>query len=318
MASPRRICIFLTGGIGDFVTAVPAMLRLRQAFPRSRIALVGNPLWLPLARESRIADQTHAVDDLPLHAGFVNDLPADHPLSRFLDGFDLIVSWFGDREGQWERTLRRRKAGKVVVRPFHRIHAFQGHASEYYFTTLDALGLSEGDGHGPGRVPSLRVLTPGFPETHRRGAKRTDSGPFLCLHPGSGSEKKNWPKESFLEVARGAFRLWGLPSTVLLGPAEEGQRIFWTKTREPYLSVKKGLAIPEVARLLHSATLYVGNDSGITHLAAALDIPVVALFGPTDPSRWAPMGLRVEILRQPISPQDALAALGRFYSSIIL
>lgn len=320
MPSPDRICIFLTGGIGDFVAAVPAMGLLRQNFPLSRVVLVGNPAWLPLARECEIVDEVASIDDLPLHAGFMSSLPEEHPLSRFLAGFDLIISWFGDREGQWEGTLKRTSPGKVLVHPFHRVHAFPGHVSDYYLATLKEMGLREREEGELGRHPLLRMRNRALPKATNGREKPSDDRPFLCLHPGSGSEHKNWPKEDFLEVARGAFRSWRLPCTVLIGPAEEGQKTFWAEASGPALSPRAGLSILEVSRVLHSATLYVGNDSGITHLAAALGVPVVALFGPTDPGRWAPLGSGVKILLQPISPQEVLAALelSRFHSSIIL
>jgi ADP-heptose:LPS heptosyltransferase len=184
--------------------------------------------------------------------------------------------------------------------------------------TLEKLGLPERNGIRQGRDPKLSMSHPEASEGHKIGSGLSEVGPFLGLHPGSGSERKNWPKENFLEVARGAFRLWGLASVVLIGPAEEGQREFWTKAREPFLSVREGLSILEAAHILRRATLYVGNDSGITHLAAALGVPVIALFGPTDPRRWAPRGDRVEIRSQEISVQDLLAVLGSVHSSIIL
>jgi ADP-heptose:LPS heptosyltransferase len=311
VAPPNRICIFLTGGIGDFLAAVPAVRRLRQNFPGSTIVLVGNPLWLPLARESGIADHVHSIDDLPLHAGFIETLPEDHPLSRFVAGFDLILSWFGDREGLWERNLRRVSPGKVLVRPFHRVHAFQGHASDYYLATLEELRLQEQEASGRRQPSGLRLGHPATADGDQGVREPHGGDPFLCIHPGSGSEIKNWPKERFLEVARGALRLWGLPSTVLLGPAEEGQHAFWSEAAGPPLSVRRGLAILEVARVLQEAALYVGNDSGITHLAAALGLPVVALFGPTDPARWAPRAARVAILPHEVSAKEVLAALER-------
>jgi ADP-heptose:LPS heptosyltransferase len=190
--------------------------------------------------------------------------------------------------------------------------------SDYYLATLKELGLKEKGEGGLRRQPLLRMRGTALPKTTNGRNKRSDDRPFLCLHPGSGSEHKNWPKEDFLEVARGAFRGWRLPTTVLIGPAEEGQQTFWAHASGPSLSPRVGLSILEVARLLLTAALYVGNDSGITHLAAALGVPVLALFGPTDPARWAPIGSGVEILLQPISPREVLAALGRFHSSIIL
>ena len=298
MISEHRICIFITGGIGDFIASLPALHVIRQGFRNSRILLVGNPLWLPLARTETLVDDVLSADDLPLHAGFMTDLPRDHVLIRFLAAFDLIISWFGDREGLWEKTLRGACAGRVLVHPYHRVHTFEGHVSEFYLTTLRELELCVQDKVGQGHSPAPLLQDTVFPESNPRGDDRAEGGPFLCLHPGSGSARKNWPKEDFLEVADGAFRRSRLPSTVLIGPAEQGQRAFWSEAGGPSLSVKEGLPILEVARILRRATLYVGNDSGITHLAAAVGVPVVALFGPTDPARWAPRGSGVEYWRR--------------------
>ncbi len=311
MASEHQICIFITGGIGDFVSSLPALHVIRQGFRASRILLVGNPLWLPLARAGTLVDEVRSADDLPLHAGFMSDLPKDHALSRFLAAFDLIISWFGDREGRWEKTLRGACAGKLLVHPYHRVHAFEGHVSDFYLTTLKELAPCVRDGVGQGQPPAPLLQNAVFPESHPSGDDRAEGDPFLCLHPGSGSARKNWPKEDFLEVADGAFRRWRLPSTVLIGPAEQGQRAFWSEAGGPSLSVKEGVPILEVARMLRKAALYVGNDSGITHLAAAVGVPVVALFGPTDPARWAPRGRDVKILVQPISSRQVLSALER-------
>jgi len=320
MVSEHRICIFMTGGIGDFVSSLPALQVIRQEFRNSRILLVGNPLWLPLVRPGQLIDEVLSVDDLPLHAGFMSDLPSAHVLSRFLAGFDLIISWFGDREGRWEENLRGACDGRLLVHPYHRVHAFEGHVSDFYRTTLKELGLRVRDGAGQGQQPQPLLRDAVFPEAHPSKQDPTGEGPFLCLHPGSGSAHKNWPKEDFLQVAAGAFVRWNLPSVVLIGPAEQDQRAFWNAAGGPSLSVKEGLPILEVARTLRRATLYVGNDSGITHLAAAVGVPVVALFGPTDPARWAPRGGRVQVLAQETSPQEVLEALGRLQedSSIIL
>ena len=265
MSSEHQICIFITGGIGDFIASLPALHVIRQGFRNSRILLVGNPLWLPLARAGTLVDEVRSVDDLPLHAGFTNDLSRDHPLSRFFAAFDLIISWFGDREGRWEKTLRGACAGRLLVHPYHRVHAFEGHVSDFYLATLKELGLCVHDGIGQGQPPSPLLLDTVFPASHPSRDDQAEVGAFLCLHPGSGSDRKNWPKENFLEVADGAFRRWRLPSTVLTGPAEQGQRAFWNEAGGPSLSVKEGLPILEVALMLRRAALYVGNDSGITH-----------------------------------------------------
>ncbi len=309
MAPRHRTGIILTGGIGDFITSLPALRLLRRGLPRSEILLAGNPLWLPLARALPFLDEVYSIDDLPLHAGFMRDLPPSHPLSRFLARFDLLISWFGDREGLWEKTVKAACPGRALVRPFHEVHAFDGHASDYYLSTLEALGLTEAAGAAQGASPAPILENASFEETLPAGGASAVEGPFLCLHPGSGSERKNWPKEDFLEVARRIFQDRRLPSVVLIGPAEEEQRTFWKRV-PAFITVREGLPILEVARTLQRATLYLGNDSGITHLATALGVPVAALFGPTDPNRWGPRGGKVRILLQPASPGQVLSALG--------
>jgi ADP-heptose:LPS heptosyltransferase len=320
MASEQRICIFLTGGIGDFVSSLPALRKIREGLPESWILLAGNPLWLPLARAGTPVDEVLSVDRLPLHAGFMNDPPRNHPFRRFLAAFDLIVSWFGDREGQWEKTLRAICPGRLIVQPYHRVHAFEGHVSDFYLETLKPLGLSSLGTSGDGKVQDPHLMDEAVLEPEPSKDSRGPEGPFLCLHPGSGSPGKNWPKESFLKVAEGAARRWWLPCVVLLGPAEQDQSLFWSEASGPLLSVREGLPILEVARMLGRATLYLGNDSGISHLAAALGVPVVALFGPTDPDRWAPRGGHVHILKQPVRSRQVLLTLERLQedSSIIL
>ncbi len=320
MANGDRICIILTGGIGDFIASLPALHRIHRAFPGSKIVLVGNPLWLPLAEATSWIDEIRSVEDLPLHAGFASHLPRDHALSRFLADFDLVISWFGDKEGLWEKNLQGACPGRLLVHPYHRVHTFEGHASDFYLATLDEIGLPDKGRAAPGH-PFVPLLRDAFSsESNRTGNAPSGQDPFLCLHPGSGSAKKNWPKERFLEAARGAFRRWHLPSSVMIGPAEHDQQGFWNEAKGPTLFVAQSAGILETARVIFQGSLYVGNDSGITHLAAAIGTPVVALFGPTDPARWAPRGGRVEILGLDASAEQVLDTLGRIQedSSIIL
>ncbi len=291
---PRRICILLAGALGDFITSLPALDRLRTTFPSARIDLVGNPHWSPLAAETGWVDEVRSIEALPLHTGFMERVPSTHPLRAFFSTYDLVVSWFGDREGRWRKNLEEMARGKVLVHPFHQVHTFPGHASEYYLATLRQSGILHGvtddAGHPPAmptlRCPGGRPASP-LPPAH---------GPYLCLHPGSGSPRKNWPPRRFLEVALLVRRKWGLSCLVLLGPAEEDQQEFWRTEEGSRLLVREGPDILEACRLLARAHLYVGNDSGISHLSAALGTPSVVIFGPTDPARWAPRGKRVEIL----------------------
>ncbi len=114
---------------------------------------------------------------------------------------------------------------------------------------------------------------------------------FLALHPGSGGAAKCWPLERFEVLAQ---RLAGeAPFLVVLGPAETGQE--WRHV--PGAVVARDLPLRVLGALLSRAGLFVGNDSGVSHLAAAAGAPTLALFGPTDPEVWSPVGRVVRCLR---------------------
>jgi len=284
---PATLCVILTGALGDFILALPALLCLRTRFPACRIDLVGNPSWLPLARQTPAVDRTVSMEAIALHEGFMPALSARHRLGRFLSSYERILSWFGDREGRFEKNLREALPGRTHVFPFHRQAAFPGHVSAFYLDTLRTLGIPCSD---------RTEATAPWPPSQRWDPFRTGAG-GLSIHPGSGAAPKNWPAEQFRTVARHVRKEWRMPVRILLGPAEEAQRHFWEGTGES-LEVLRGLSLHQLSvRLAHSA-LYLGNDSGVTHLAASLGVPTLALFGPTDPRRWAPRGPRVRVLRE--------------------
>ena len=126
---------------------------------------------------------------------------------------------------------------------------------------------------------------------------------YLAIHPGSGSPSKNWPLTRFAALAEAIS--FGKAWLLVEGPAEVGSL---TALRQlPGARVASGVPPRVLGAALSSAGAYVGNDSGVTHLAAAWGAPVVALFGPTDPRNWAPVGPRVRILSAPGGDLSALA-----------
>jgi glycosyl transferase family 9 (putative heptosyltransferase) len=124
---------------------------------------------------------------------------------------------------------------------------------------------------------------------------------FLALHAGSGARRKNWPSEDFAELASRLSS--GEPFLVIEGPADAAA-VAPLRALKGALVVSS-LEVRSLGALLAHAGLYVGNDSGISHLAAAWGAPSLVLFGPTDPGVWRPDGERVAVLRE----GDDMAAL---------
>jgi ADP-heptose:LPS heptosyltransferase len=126
----------------------------------------------------------------------------------------------------------------------------------------------------------------------------TDPGPpEVLIHPGSGSPLKNWPADRFRAlVDRLVARSWSVK--IIVGPADGTA----AKTLHGAAPGVHPPTLLDLTSALERCALYVGNDSGVTHLSARLGVPTVAVFGPTDPRRWAPRGSRVRVVGHPSWP----------------
>lgn len=176
----------------------------------------------------------------------------------------------------------------------------------------------------PGLAPMLTV-PPGFRERaeemlSRAGYERGRR--LIALHPGSGGAAKRWPLERFFDLA-GLLKRDRDPFVVLItGPAEDdafkGRVESFSRGRKGVLHFRDP-ALSAAAALLSLCGLFIGNDSGIAHLAAAAGCGVVALFGPTDPALWRPAGPKVTVVSasgRPLStigPEEVYAAIEEMF-----
>jgi ADP-heptose:LPS heptosyltransferase len=190
-------------------------------------------------------------------------------LTEKLRCFDEIVSWYGAAREEFRAALE-----TVGVR-YRLLRALPNkgsgcHAVDFY---LKQAGFAA--------AASLKIA-PRLPVP-----RRTGRDPFIAIHPFSGSRKKNWDLAAFQAAAARLTEMTGMPCEWCAGPEEElpGARRF------------DGL--DEVARWLSGAALYLGNDSGISHLAAACGVPSVVIFSVTDASVWSPRGPEVAVLQTP-------------------
>ena len=132
-----------------------------------------------------------------------------------------------------------------------------------------------------------------------------EARPLVAIHPGSGGERKNWPLDRWRNLGRALLDLPApeRPRLLLVGGEADVKtvaalRAAWQGSAGPDgLLVADGLPLPQVAALLERCGLFVGHDSGISHLAAVVGVPCVLLFGPTDPDIWAPPYPFVRVLR---------------------
>ncbi len=312
----QRIIVLRPGAIGDTLLTFPALLALRRRFPAAEITVVGNRAPLDLGRMDGILDHADAFG-----ASWLSDLFADEPtpaLRARLEKFDLGVVWMHATEAATDLANRLHAAG---VRQVLALVSFppagsRRHVADHLLETLAPLGI-----RGPRptvtlhanpetKSQSLRDPTSHLPLRASNGAGRLFPGredgtigrpggethPLVILHPGAGGRHKRWPAERFAALADRFAELGG-SIAVTAGPAdEEAVAALRSVVRLAHPEILEGLALDELAGILAHAQLFVGNDSGVTHLAALLNIPTVALFGPFDPRYWAPIGPRVAVV----------------------
>ena len=301
----QAVLVIHQGAIGDFILALPALGVLRKTFPKARSVIMGYPRILELAEKRFYAEEIVSVDRKGMASFFVRGGALDAELSHFFSAFDLIVVFTKDGDGPLLGNLKRVSEGRILhVNPFPPEHE-KIHLSEHLLRELRRYSISL-----PGQEPRLyltrRDQEQGMNYCQRKGLTVAESVKTIVVHPGSGSKKKVWPVERFAEVVRQLKRPKGSRILVVLGPAEgpEVQKAFeaieWEMGPAAPIFLK-GLSLLELASVIGGSCLFIGNDSGITHMAAALGVPTVAIFGPSDPTIWSPRGREVALVRRKIT-----------------
>jgi ADP-heptose:LPS heptosyltransferase len=277
------------GAIGDALLAFPALLALRRTAPGRSVTLAAHPAVGPLASRAGLVDRFLSRDAPELGALFAAEPTAARAA---LGRWDGACAWSADPDGVLSRNLRAIAAGPVVVQPSQPAAHDPRHVGQYLLDCLAPFGVS---GSASDLWDPARLRLPSAPES-----AAGERAPLVVIHPGSGSRRKNWPLERFEQLGRTMHQRLAARLTMLLGPAELAAAGSGRLEPGPWdLLVERPLL--EVAALLARCDQFVGNDSGLAHLAGLCGAPTLALFGPTDPTRWRPLGPDVTVIwREPL------------------
>ena len=289
MIRPARFLVLRGGAIGDFIVTLPVFSALRARWPDSYIEVIGYPHIARLAEVAGLVDRVRGLDTARMARFFGRRPTIDEATRQYLASFDCVLSYLHDPDGLVAENLTAAGVRRLLYRsPL----GPSEHIVDHLLRPLESLAIYE-----RGAVPRL-PLTERFVAEGRACWQATGlTSPPVVIHPGSGGRAKIWPWEGFREVARFLRDQSQQTLLFLLGEADHELRARVAEAaaelNAPWI---EGLSLLEVASLLSASAGYLGNDSGITHLAAAVGIPVVALFGPTDPTIWGPRGPRVHLV----------------------
>ena len=298
----NRILVIRGGAIGDFMLTLPALKALRDAWPRAHIEILGYKHIAVLAENRFYAQAVRSIEYGSLSSFFArnSELPAE--LANYFASFDLIVSYLYDPDRIFENNLRRCGVENLLCGP-PKIVENAGHAAHQLGRPIEEMGI---------RVVDLSEKV--FPSIEDRQFAsdflRSLQQPIVAIHPGSGSKEKNWPLENWVALfsGTGGFpaaegkngRLEKFPSLVVIsGEADKSQtEQLEREWKDRDVRFAKNLPLPHLAAVLERS-IFIGHDSGISHLAAAAGANCVLLFGPTDPNVWAPRNKNVQVLSAP-------------------
>ncbi|MBK9385147.1 MAG: glycosyltransferase family 9 protein [Planctomycetes bacterium] len=276
------------GALGDVFVLAPALAALRAAHPARELAALGRGRALEILRAAGLLDRAVDVEASEAWRAFAPGTAGAERLARELEGGDSLLSFgFGALRPEIASTLRR---GAVDRAPFPR----EGGLPVWRYLHAACARV-----FGPLPEPMSAPLA---------ALRRGEAPRRAWIHPGSGGRAKNWPLANFLALAR-ELEDRGLPCSFALGEAEDER--CEAELRAAGIAPQR-LELEALVRELASAALYLGNDSGLMHLAALMGVPTLALFQASDERAWEPYGPRVRALGErgaPATLDEARAAL---------
>lgn len=284
-----RLLIIRPGAIGDTLVVFPILQHLRTLSPQTHITLIGNAAVLPLMQAFQLADEVANYDD-PFWSRLFMPLTSRHQPQLYarLQHIDRAICWLTDPDGLVKQNLQAAGIPNISVVPGR---------PTVPIPIVSYLAQSIGE---PVEAISWRV-----PAAYAWQKEQvSEQNPrAIAIHPGSGGQQKCWPLSHFATIIT---ELWqhNIPVILLAGPADHERinalrNLLPSPPTTPLLQLIQDAPLLAVAQALRHCQSYLGNDTGITHLAALLGIPTLVLFGPSDPIIWKPIGPAVTVLKEP-------------------
>jgi len=302
---PASLLVRATNWLGDAVMTTPALAAVREGLPDARIALLAKPLVAELFRHHPDVDEVIVYERPGRHEGSLGRLRLGAELRRrrfdgallLQNAFDAaLIAFLGripERAGYPTDARRFLLTLPVPMPP----GIFERHDVEYYLCLLDGLGI-------PRPEPAVLKLAVTGEEREAMATRLASLGiergaPIVTINPGAtyGSAKR-WYPDRFAAVADALSAEWGA-AVVIVGSTAEAPLSgeIEAATRTPPVNLAGKTTVRELMALLSLSSFLVTNDSGPMHIGAALGVPLVAIFGPTDWRRTSPWSGRAKVVR---------------------
>ena len=287
-ATRPRVLVIRGGAIGDFILTLPAIRLLRENIAGCHLEVLGYKPIIDLAVAAGFADATRHLEHVGMAKLFARNAVLDDALAGWLRSFNLVVSYLFDPDGILRANMERIGVKTFLDCP-HQVVPGQRHAAEQLAKPLERLAMFLDD-------PAASIALKNLPEA-------SSDKPLLAIHPGSGSLRKNWPVERWIEAGRKLGAEFPHMRLALITGEAEYERGITAQMLAGWSGLDIAhwdqLPLVELAARLSGCAGFLGHDSGISHLAAACDVQCLLFFGPTDPATWAPRNAGVRVFAEP-------------------
>lgn len=303
----QRALILQPGAIGDCILTLPVVKFMKETLGLGGVDILGHTEYTGILPGRTAVDRVRSIEAIDLHRLFAETkqfhLPDRDPLINFFEEYSWLVTFLGESGSNFEKnlifTVHCSHSAEVVTLPLKPPENFEGHLADFYIQEL----VKQSSLHIEA-IPSRtdeQLIKANKADAARGRELLKEAGVDLLkkavvIHPGSGGRSKCWHIDNFAAVAK-ALAAKNIEVVFLLGPAERER--FEEATIKRLSETGKcltHLTLTEVVGLLSCMNYFLGNDSGITHLAAGLGTATIAIFGPSNAKIYKPVGPKVTVL----------------------
>ena len=311
----KRVLIRSANWVGDAVMTLPAIASVRLTFPQAKICMLAKPWVAEIFQENPVVDRVFCYQSPGIHQGLRGRWRLSGELKK--EGFELalllpnsfeaaLISFLAGipRRAGYDTDGR----GLLLTHPVRMNGKIKkGHQVDYYLEMVGSLGFQHAE-----RIPSLKVSEERQKEASRmlKALGLEESQGFVGISPGAtyGPAKK-WFPERYGELADRMVR--NLGAQILIFGSEADKKVssqVRQNARVPLVDLTGMTTLTQAMALISRCRLFVTNDSGLMHVAAALRIPLIAIFGSTDPGKTGPLGEVCRVVRKPLACGPCLKA----------
>jgi len=306
---PAQRCLILQpGSIGDCILTLPLAKFLKDSLALDEISIVGHSEYLGIFPGRTCISKIMSMESACLHRLFTNKdtfrLDDKDPLIKFFEKYQWIITFLGEPNSNFEQnlifTVFSSHSAEIITIELKPHGTFQAHLSDFYVQQLVSQSLLIPENSQIRLSDNLINVAQTDIAEGKKLLKDLNIDPSrkpVVIHPGSGSLHKCWHIDNFLAIGEKLVSK-KIEVVFLLGPAEmERFGDLVIKNIRKTAKSLTNLSLTDVLRLLSCAEVFIGNDSGITHLSAAMGIKTIAVFGPTNPVIYRPLGPNVTVLK---------------------